>query len=506
MKTPLTSPGMNVRARQVLEPILSGNYKKFLTASHNGPKQRIVIDFSSPNIAKPFHFGHLKSTILGNYLANINEFLGNEVVRLNYVGDWGTQYGLLSLGLERFNHDLSSKTSTKQKLRQLLDIYVKANELGASDETFYAEAKQRFKELGDGDNSDSHKIWQEIRNISLEELKESYRVLGVTFDQYEFESEHARNLDSVINLLESSQIARRSADGMLSATVQRKEKSFEIPVMKADGTSLYITRDIAAAIRRKGKYNFDKMLYVVGADQEKHFHCLVDIIKNLGYDWYDQLVHVKMGKVLGMSSRQGSFVLLSDIIEEATKRYIETTKATPTSKVDDQEELENVGRNLALSALFAYDMRNKRTKSYEFAWNQVMNVNDRSGIHLQTTYARLCSLINKNQDLGVRPIESIEELDCDALSCPKATKLLDHMDRLANVINTSYETMNPGELVHHTFALCKAINIARKSDQLWVMGESNAKYAQTRLSLFKAAHDQLELILKLLGLRPLSRV
>lgn len=497
---------MRTRTKTILGPILGSTYAKFLSASiHDGASQKVVIDFSSPNIAKPFHFGHLKSTILGNYLANINEFVGNQVVRLNYIGDWGTQYGLLSLGLERFEHDLNT-TSPNQKVKQLLDIYVKATEHGKTDETFYSAAKKRFKEC-ESQDSEAHKRWLEIRNISLEELKKSYHILGITFDEFEFESTHARELDFVISRLESSQISQRSADGMLSARVEQNGRCFEIPVLKADGTSLYITREIAAAIKRKDKYNFDKMLYVVGADQAKHLHCLCDIIKNLGYEWHDQLVHVKMGKVLGMSSRSGTSILLSDIIEEATKRYIETTKATPTSKVlNEQDKLEDVGRNLALSALFVYDMRIKRTKSYDFVWHQVMNVTDKSGIHMQTAFARLCSLLRKNQELGMEPLRSVEEINPDALECVEATNLLDHMDKLASVIGLSFDEMNPHHLVNHTFALCKAINRARQSPNLRVIGESNKEYAKTRLTLFKAAHTQLELIMKLLGLKPLSRV
>lgn len=489
-----------------LRPILSGDYRKFLTASHQGIKQKIVIDFSSPNIAKPFHFGHLKSTILGNYLANLHEFLGHEVVRVNYIGDWGTQYGILSLGLEKFKYDLASAKSANQRLRELLDIYVKANELARSDETFYAAARHRFKQLDEENNSEHYRIWRDVRNTSLEELKRSYSSLGIAFDHFEYESDHARDIDFVIRLLEKNCITRRSADGMLSATVLRYGKTFEVPVLKADGTSLYITRDIAAVIRRKDKYKFDKMLYVVGADQEKHFYCLSDIIKNLGYDWYDQMVHVKTGKVLGMSSRQGTSILLSDIIDEATKQYIETTKQIPTSKVTDQVELGDVGKNLALSALFVYDMRNKRTKSYNFAWEKVMNVTDRSGIHLQTTYARLCSLIRKNQELGVEPLKCADKLSPDALSCIEACNLLDQIDKLPSIIDLSYNSMNPAELVNHTFTLCKAINRARQSENLWVIGESNKDYAQTRLTLFKAAQIQLELILRLLGLKPLTRV
>lgn len=466
--------------------------------------QRIVIEFSSPNIAKPFHFGHLKSTILGNYLANLNNFFGNHVTKLNYLGDWGTQFGLLSLGLEEWG---GLDKLPEPALKYLVDIYVKANKRAQLDDTFYSEARRRFISLEKGQDADLEDRWRRVRDLSIDELKSAYKLLGVEFDAFEFESNYAQKSLDLIELMESKKLVNKMDNGVLFTEIEKNNKPIKVPLLKSDGASLYISRDVAAAISRKEQYNFDKLLYIVGSDQEKHFHSLREIVKRLGYPWADNLIHLKMGKVLGMSTRSGNFVLLSDIIDEATRRYSEITRTVPTSKASNQADVERIGKQLALSALFVYDLRNPRTKSYEFNWDQVMTVGERSGVHLQTTYARLCSLTRKAaSSRGLAPFESAEQLCPDAIGCADGMNLVSVLNELEVALHSSYSLMDASYLVNHGLRLCRAANRARKSNWLQVVREADERKARSRLSLFDESRRQLEWIIKMIGLQPLDRV
>lgn len=472
--------------------------------------KRVVIDFSSPNIAKPFHFGHLKSTILGNFLANIHKYYGNEVIKLNYIGDWGVQYGLLSLGLEdkSAQDEHNNLLQSDSKLSKLLDIYVKSNQRAQEDDTFYELAKQRFQTMDSGQDEEQLAKWRQIRDISLNELKLSYDRLNIRFDVFEHESDHVARSHKLIEIMKSLELTKTLDDGLLVTEVIKNNRSLNVPMLKSDGASLYLTRDVAAAFHRKEKYNFDKMLYVVGADQERHFHCLREIVKKFdGCYWADNLVHVKMGKVIGMSSRSGRALLLSDIVDEATQNYIESTKGVPTSKVSSEADIKEVGRQLALSALFIFDMRNKRTRNYEFDWSQVMVAGERSGIQLQTTYARLCSLLRKAKlERNLTPYDTVEEINYDSICCIEGVHLINVMNALDRKLTESYEALDPSPLVNHALLLCKAANRARQSDWLHVMNEHDDNKALSRLTLFESSRSQLEFIIKMLGLVPLDRV
>jgi arginyl-tRNA synthetase len=486
---------------------------RMISARQHKEGKCVAIDFSSPNIAKPFHFGHLKSTILGNFLANLHKYYGNKVIRINYIGDWGVQYGLLSLGLEELKSQgkLNEFLEDKNKLNRLLEIYVNSNKRGQEDQVYYDMAKQHFKAMDCDQDEEQLLRWRQIRDISLSELKQSYNRLGVEFDVFEYESDYVADARHIVARMQSLGLAKAQDAGQnqsyLATTVLKNAKLIDVPIQKSDGSTLYITRDIAAAISRKNKYNFDKMLYVVGSDQEKHFHCLREIIKKLDCHWADDLIHVKMGKVIGMSSRSGKALLLSDILSEAAYNYMKSTRDVPTSKVSDEADIEEVGQQLALSALFVFDMRNKRTKNYEFGWNQVMVPGERSGIHLQTTYARLCSLLNKARlERNLRPYNTVEEINYDSICCIEGVHLINVMNDLERKLDESYQALDPSPLVNHSLLLCKAANRARKSDWLHVINEPDTSKALSRLTLFESARSQIEFIILMLGLKPLARV
>lgn len=471
--------------------------------------KRVVIDFSSPNIAKPFHLGHLKSTILGNFLANINQFVGHQVTRLNYIGDWGTQFGLLCRGLEKFGQqDIDSILKQPEPLRFLLDIYVKANKEGKENEQFRTEALRLLVALEGGTDARYLKIWKAIRDLSLEELKSSYARIGVNFDVFEFESDYVEEAKNVVKIMEQRNFISRTDDGASVAHLSKNGRMYKVPVIKSDGASLYLSRDVAAVFGRKAKYNFDRMLYVVGVDQEKHFHNVGEIVERMGHpDIREQLVHVKMAKMLGMSTRSGKVVLLSDIIDKVTESYKVATIESPTSKVKESSEalVANVGHHLALSALFVHDLRKSRLKHYEFSWDHLMKPGIRSGINLQTSLARLSSLLKLSHESGIEAACG-DKLDLDAISCVDGVDLLNQLDCLGDSLHESYNAMDPSALVNYALDLCRYINRANRSADLRVMSETHPGYAETRLRLFRRAHQQLEFIIKMVGLTPLYAV
>lgn len=501
--------------------------------SQSRTSRRVLIDYSSPNIAKPFHFGHLKSTVLGNFLANLNRFLGSEVIRLNYIGDWGMQYGLLGLGLDKFERlttetdasrltpvsdsDLNDTSNAEKTLRKLLRVYAAANELGRKDVTFFREAGKVFESIGSDINSNQYKRWMKIRALSLEELKCAYKRLNIEFDEFEYESQYAKSTDFIEELSKRGHLTKHE-DGFTSAKVSLYSKLYDAPLLKSDGSSLYLSRDIAAALHREQKYNFDEMLYVAGTEQEKHFESLRAITRLLGHNRLsNSCVHVKTGRVIGLSSRKsGDCTLLSDIIRDAKEKYIETTRQLATSKVaksESHELLERVGHTLALSALFVFDMKLPRKLNYNFSWEEVLATKSSSGINLQATYARLCSLrekachaFNLKVDEIDKLLERADDLDVDAINCVEGMNVVSVMSNLDDALFQSQIIREPRPVLLHAFRLCNTVNRARRSKRLNVINEQNESYALTRLALFMGARRQLETIIRLVGLEPLEKV
>lgn len=282
----------------------------------NEQPKKIVIDFSSPNIAKPFHVGHLRSTIIGNFISNINTYYKNEVIRLNYLGDWGTQFGLLQYGLQSKN--ISLNNLKENPIKVLYDIYVGVNKIACHDETVRNDAKKYFSDIEQG-KSDLE-TWKTIREITIQELEKVYQRLGVKFDNYEWESDYnGTAIQNVLQLLEKNNIITMHETGKKIAKVNNRD----VTVLKSDNSTLYLSRDIAALINRYNKYKFDKMLYVVDNAQTDHFTALIDIVKRLNKVFTVGCEHVKFGRIRGMSTRQGNVVFLNDILDEAKAKMFE---------------------------------------------------------------------------------------------------------------------------------------------------------------------------------------
>lgn len=275
------------------------------------PKENIIVEYSSPNIAKPFHIGHLRSTIIGNFIANVFTTYGHNVQRINYLGDWGTQFGYLKLGMDMSG--LSNEEVAKNPIKHLFHAYVEANRLAESDPEFAVKAREVFSQMENGELPDLD-AWRQYREYTVKEMERVYARLGVKFDVYAWESDYRKtNILKHLELLRNSGCMQKDADGKESFVL---DENVRRPLLKSDGSTLYLTRDVAAVIDRQEKYQFDRMYYVAGNEQFQHFDSLFAIAKKLGVRNADKLRHVKFGKVEKISTRKGNVVFLSDILDE----------------------------------------------------------------------------------------------------------------------------------------------------------------------------------------------
>lgn len=288
------------------------------------PKQKILVEFSSPNIAKPFHVGHLRSTILGNFISNIYKAFGHDVVRINYLGDWGTQFGLLKIGMDASG--LTEDEVRTDPIRHLFEAYVNANKLAAEDPTITAKARDVFCQLENGEQADLNE-WNSYRKYTVTELQSVYERLGIEFDEYSWESQYAKQkIPECLKLLTKQNVMVEQEDG--SHTVQIDDKAEHL--LKSDGTTLYLTRDVAAIMDRQRRHQFDRMLYVVENGQHSHFHALFEIARRLNIPNCEGLQHVKFGRINKMSTRKGNVVFLKDILDEARTLTMENQINSPS--------------------------------------------------------------------------------------------------------------------------------------------------------------------------------
>lgn len=307
--------------------------KKFAEETFNNPTnvkitdtpKKYIVEFSSPNIAKPFHMGHLRSTIIGNFLANLFTVVNHNVIKMNYLGDYGTQFGFLKVGIEMENF-------TKEQIREhplecLFKAYVTAN--ASTDPKVAENARKVFETMEKSEGGEVIQQWEEIKQYTMDELKIMYERLNVVFDVYESESMYRKkSIENVIEQLRSKNLLVNESDGRISVSVAERR----VPIIKSDSSSLYLTRDVAAYLERKKRYEMDKIFYVVDHGQHDHFLSLKSIVNDLGFDAQSTIEHVKFGRISGMSTRKGSVVFLKDILDEAKNLMYKSQQETSSKK------------------------------------------------------------------------------------------------------------------------------------------------------------------------------
>lgn len=288
-------------------------------------KKNIVVEFSSPNIAKPFHVGHLRSTIIGNFIANLHSYFKNNVTRLNYLGDWGTQFGFIKVGIDELKY--SNEAIQKNPIKLLYESYVHANKLSEKDPKIREKAQQEFSNLEKG-SIEILNDWRRYVDYTKTELEAIYERLGVKFDEYHRESMYnIKDIQDIVNTLTNKSILQVQTDGKKVAVINDRN----VTILKSDGSSLYLTRDIAAAVDRFKKYKFDKMYYVVENGQNDHFNALKAILHKMNLPWAQRLHHVKFGRIRGMSTRKGTAVFLRDILDECQELMVQKQLESPST-------------------------------------------------------------------------------------------------------------------------------------------------------------------------------
>lgn len=451
--------------------------------------KNIVIEYSSPNIAKPFHVGHLRSTIIGNFLANLHSYLNHNVTRLNYLGDWGTQFGFIKVGVNKLNF---TDDDIKQNPTQLLyDSYVHANQLAESDPTISELARDYFAKLENGSESDLE-VWQSYINYTITDLRATYDRLGVQFDEYNYESMYnATHIKSVLDLLLNKKLLNVDTDGKQTVKVNDRN----ICLIKSDGSTLYLTRDLAAAIDRFKKYNFDQMYYVVENGQNDHFNALKGLLHSMDLPWSDRIKHIKFGRIHGMSTRKGKVVFLRDLLNEIQELMREKQMESPNTKVPITDgEISDI---LGVSCVIVNDLKQRRQKDYTFSWDQALQVQGDTGAKLQYTHCRLCSL---EENSGAVPVRICKP---EFLEQSNVTALVRELARFPEILYKAQSQMESCMLVTYLFHLCNYINRAFKT--LQIKGQE-PELASQRLLLFSSARDVLGQGMRILGLKPLTKM
>ncbi|KAM5324355.1 putative arginine--tRNA ligase, mitochondrial isoform 2-T2 [Glossophaga mutica] len=456
------------------------------------PQKKIVVEFSSPNIAKKFHVGHLRSTIIGNFIANLKEALGHQVTRINYLGDWGMQFGLLGTGFQLFGYEEKLQSNP---LQHLFEVYVQVNKEAADDKNVAKSAHEFFQRLEVGDVQ-ALGLWQKFRDLSVEEYIRIYKRLGVHFDEYSGESFYREKSQEVLKMLDSKGLLQKTIKG--SAVVDLSgngDPSAICTVMRSDGTSLYATRDLAAAIDRMDKYNFDTMIYVTDKGQKRHFQQVFQMLQILGYNWAKRCQHVPFGVVQGMKTRRGDVTFLEDVLNEIRLRMLQNMASVKTTKEleNPQETAEKVG----LAALIIQDFRGLLLSDYQFSWERVFQSRGDTGVFLQYTHARLHSL---EETFGYG---YLDDFNTACLQEPQSVSILQHLLRFDEVLYRSSQDLQPRHIVSYLLTLSHLAAAAHKT--LQIKG-SPPEVAGARLHLFRAVRSVLANGMKLLGITPVCRM
>ncbi len=456
-----------------------------------GKGKSVVIDFSSPNIAKPFGIGHLRTTVIGNALYHIFRKLGFSVVRINHLGDWGTQFGKVILAYRMWGDE---KEFLQDPISTLYDLYVRFHQETEKDAKLEEEARVWFKRLEDGDN-EATKLWKKFRDYSLQEFDRVYQMLGIEFDSYAGESLYNQFMDQTIEQIKSKGLAEISQD----ALIVNLEK-FDLPpclLKKKDEATLYATRDIAAAIYRYNTYHFYKSLYVVGSAQRLHFQQVFRVLELIGYKWSKDCVHVDFGwikfKQEMMSTRKGNIILLEDVLNKS----IQLAQGIIEEKNPDLENKEEVATDVGIGAVIFADLSTRRNKDIDFDWDLVLSFDGETAPYVQYTHARLCSLLRKYG----KPVH--KEIDYKVFSTDEESSLVKLLEDFPRRVRFAGESYEPAFICSFLIDLCSIFNRFYQKQRIITEDE---KSTQARMLLVKAIQVTVKSGLSLLGIKAPDRM
>lgn len=470
-------------SQDILSDVLSK--KNTFGDNNDGQTANITIDMSSPNIAKPMSMGHLRSTVIGNALANITQKNGYQPVKINHLGDWGTQFGKLIYAYKTWGSEEEVKSDP---IATLLRYYVEFHEKAKADESLNDEGRAWFKKLEDGD-TEAHELWQWFRNESLKEFTEIYDRLDIQFDSFNGEAFYNDKMTQVVDLLNEKQLLVESQGAQIVDLSTVDENLTPAMIKRSDGATLYMTRDLAAALYRKNTYNFAKSLYVVGGEQREHFRQMKAVLSLLGFEWADDVEHIAFGLITfngkKMSTRKGDVVLLKDVLDDAHELALKQIQEKNPTLANKDDVAEKVGAG----AVVFHDLMNDRTNNFDFSLEEVVRFEGDTGPYVQYTRARALSILRKAQ----------QEVDMTSLSLDdQATwDVVTSLGQFPTVVRQAWQRREPSIIAKYALHLSRAFNkyyansrILNEDDQL-----------NARLALVNSVAIVLEESLRLLGVK-----
>ena len=476
-------------AKTVINDVLTKKEK--YGHSDLGQEKAVVIDFSSPNIAKPFHIGHIRTTVIGNALYKIYDSQGYNVVRVNHLGDYGTQFGKLIVAFKLWG---SKEAVEANPIPELLKLYVKFHEEAEQKPEIEDEAIACFTKLENGDE-EAKALWQWFRDESLKEFARVYDLLDIEFDSYAGESFYSDKMDSVIETLKDKKLLVQSQG---TNVVDLEE--YNMPpalITKNDGSTLYMTRDLAAAIYRKNTYDFDKCIYVVGSQQSLHFQQLFKVLELMGYEWSKDLIHVPFGMVAleegTMSTRKGRVVFLEDVLKQA----VEKTKEIVLSKNPNAKNVEQIAKQVGVGAVVFQELSNSRIKDYTFSWSRTLSFEGETGPYVQYTHARCCAVLRKAEE------EVTTDINYNLLSDGDGAEVLKVIGSFNKSILAAMRKNEPHIITRFVLDLAQAFNKFYHDNPILV---EDAELRKARLALVAATRQTIENALALLGMHAPERM
>lgn len=466
--------------------------KDLYGSSDLGKGKNIVIDYSSTNIAKPFHIGHIRSTVQGDAIKRISKFLGYNTTAINYLGDYGTQFGILLAAFEKWG---DKEKIDADPIKELLNLYVSYNKLCEEDEANMEAARDWFRRL-EAEDEEALKVWNWFKQISLKEFERVYDQLDIEFDSYDGEYFHSKFVPEVVEILKEKNLLEESEDAQIVSL-----EEYDMPpaiILKRDGSSTYITRDIATALRRKREYDFDKNIYVVASQQNLHFKQLRLVLDKMGYDWADDCQHMSFGMVSlkegTLSTRAGKVVFLEDVLNQSINKTLEIIE----ERNPNLENKEKVASQIGIGAIKFQELFNNRVKDYVFDWDEVLNFDGETGPYVQYTHARansICQRYGKDVDPS--------KVDYTLLNTPEEQDLIMAIYNAPKLIETAMDKLEPSMITRHVVEVAKAFNKFYNTTHILNL-EEESKHA--RIALVLATKITIKNLLGLLGINSPERM
>ena len=482
-----------VNKSQLAETVIKDVLTKKEKYGHSdlGKDKTIVLDFSSPNIAKPFHIGHIRTTVIGNALYKIYDSQGYNTVRVNHLGDYGTQFGKLIVAFKLWGNKEAVEANP---IPELLKLYIQFHDEAEKHPEMEDEARAWFTKLENGDE-EAKELWQWFRDESLKEFARVYNLLDIEFDSYNGESFYSDKMDRVIDIIKDKGLLEES-----QGTNIVDLEAYNMPpalITKNDGSTLYMTRDLAAALYRKENYNFEKCIYVVGSQQSLHFQQLFKVLELVGFEWAKDMVHVPFGMVAleegTMSTRKGRVVFLEDVLKQA----IEKTKETMLAKNPNALNVDEIAKQVGVGAVVFQELSNSRIKDYTFSWSRTLSFEGETGPYVQYTHARCCAVLRKAEE------EVTTDINYDLLNDVDSAEVLKVIASFNKTILNSMRKNEPHIITRFVLDLAQAFNKFYHDNSILV---EDAQLRKARLALVAATRQALENGLKLLGMQAPERM